>query len=130
MNYKLIKIFFWLDVVKNGCDQSGPWTLKLIVSQEWTDGITDILHVDTDSQKLKADQKIFGWAWSRNGCEQSGHGILKLNVSQKWTDRINWFFACWYKFRKAESWFNNSWVGMVKNNHDLLVHETRKSTIF
>ena len=23
------------------------------------------LHVDTDSQKLKADQKLIGWAWSR-----------------------------------------------------------------
>ena len=39
--------------------------LKLTVSQEWADGITDFLHVDTDSQKL--------------------------TVSQKWTDGINWF---------------------------------------
>ena len=23
------------------------------------------LHVDTDSQKLKADQTLIGWAWSR-----------------------------------------------------------------
>ena len=30
---------------------------------EWT----DFLHVDTDSQKLKADQKFIGWAWSRMG---------------------------------------------------------------
>ena len=30
---KLIE-FFWLGMVKNGCDQSGLWTLKLIVSQE------------------------------------------------------------------------------------------------
>ena len=25
------------------------------------------LHVDTNSQKLKVDQKIFGWAWSKMG---------------------------------------------------------------
>ena len=48
-------------------------TLKLTVFlknewifEEWTEwrGITDILHVDTDSQKLKAaNQKCFSWAW-------------------------------------------------------------------
>ena len=41
------------------------------------------LHVDTDSHKLKLDQKNFGWAWSKNGCGQSGHGTLKLTVSQE-----------------------------------------------
>ena len=50
---------------KNGCDQSGDGTLKLTLSQEWTNGITNFSHVDTDSQKLKADQKNFGWAWSK-----------------------------------------------------------------
>ena len=25
----------------------------------------EFLHVDTDSQKLKADQKVFWWAWSK-----------------------------------------------------------------
>ena len=52
------------------------------------------MHVDIDSQKLIADQK-------------SGHGTLKLTVSQKWTDEINWFFACWYKFSKTKSWFDD-----------------------
>ena len=27
----------------------------------------DFLHVDTDSQKLKADQQFIGWAWSKMG---------------------------------------------------------------
>ena len=50
-------------MVKNGCGQSCNGTLKLTVSEEWTDQITDFLHVDTDSQKLKADQKFFfEWA--------------------------------------------------------------------
>ena len=51
----------------------------------------------------------------------------KMTISQKWTNGINWFFVCWYKLEKAESWFNDFWVGMVKNNHDLLVHEILKS---
>ena len=25
------------------------------------------------------------------------------------------FFVCWYKFRKSKSWFNDLWVGVVKN---------------
>ena len=28
---------------------------------------SDFLHVDTDSQKLKVDQKMLGWVWSRMG---------------------------------------------------------------
>ena len=27
----------------------------------------DFLHVDTNSHKLKVDQKMFGWAWSEMG---------------------------------------------------------------
>ena len=27
----------------------------------------DFLHVDTDSWKLKVDQKILGWGWSKMG---------------------------------------------------------------
>ena len=55
-------------MVKNGYGQSGHGTLKLTtVSKEWTVGITDFLYVDTDSQKLKTDQKFFGWAWSKMG---------------------------------------------------------------
>ena len=82
------------------------------------------MHVDTDSQKLKADQKNFGWAWSK-----MGHETLKLTESQKLTVGINFFFACWYKFRKAESWFNDFCVGGVKNVHGLLAHDTLKFTL-
>ena len=51
---------FRMVMVENGCGQSSGGTLKLIVSEEKVDGISDFLHVDTDSQKLQADQKIFG----------------------------------------------------------------------
>ena len=56
---------------KNGCGQSGDWTLKLTVSEKWTDGTLNwFLHVDTWSQKLKSWSKIFWvghaqkWIWS------------------------------------------------------------------
>ena len=60
MQIKLRLKFFGVGMVKNGfCQngfgQSGDGTLKLTVSEEWTDGITDFFHVDKDSQKLKAD---------------------------------------------------------------------------
>ena len=52
-------------MVRNGCGQSSGRTLKLTVSEEWTDRITGFLRGDIDSQKLKADQTFFGWAWSK-----------------------------------------------------------------
>ena len=56
-------------------------------------------------------QKWVWPVWSRDP--------IKLIVSQKWTDGINWMFSCWCKFRKAKSWFNDFWVGVFKNGHDL-----------
>ena len=40
---------FVIQIHKNWRGQSGLWTLKLTVSEEWTDGITDFLRVDADS---------------------------------------------------------------------------------
>ena len=63
----------------------------------------------------------------RNGWGQFRHRTLKLAVSQKWIDAINRFLACWCKFEKAKSYFNDFWVGLVKHGNDHLVHETLKS---
>ena len=63
----------------------------------------------------------------RNWCGQSGHGILKLAVSQEWIDGMDWFLACWCKFKKAKSYFNDFWVDLVKNYFGHLVHKTLKS---
>ena len=52
----------------------------------------------------------------KDGCGQPGHMTPKLTVSQEWIDEVNWFSACWYKFRKAKWWL-------------LLVHETLKSAV-
>ena len=85
------------------------------------------LHVDTNSHKLKVDQKKFWIGVARNGSGQSGHRTLKLAVSQERMDGMNWFFAWWCKFKKAKSYFNDFWVGLLKNGHGHLVHETLKS---
>ena len=52
-------------MVKNGCGQSCDGTLKLTVSEEWTDRKTDFLRIDTDSQNLRVDKKFFGWAFQK-----------------------------------------------------------------
>ena len=64
-----------MGIVKNKCDQSGDGTLKLTVSEEWTDGITNSLHVDSDSQKLKTDNNFFWVGIDKSGCGESGHGL-------------------------------------------------------
>ena len=52
------------------------------------------------------------WVWplwsqdSKIGC------ISRINL-------INWFLLCWYKFRKAKSFFNSFWV-VFKNVNGLL----------
>ena len=74
------------------------------------------MHVDTWSQKLKADQKFFWVCMVKIRFGQSGHG------AQKWIDGIKSFFSCWYEFREAKSWFNYFWVDVVKNG--IGVHET------
>ena len=42
---------------------------------------------------------------------------------------MSWFFACRYNFRKAKSYFNSFWVGMVKNRQGLTDHGTLKSSV-
>ena len=44
------------------------------------------------------------------GCDHFGDRTLKLIVYQEGINEINWFFALWYKFRKARSYFNNCCV--------------------
>ena len=40
-------------MVKNGCGQSGLCTLKLTVSQEWTDGINWLFRCNYKFMKIK-----------------------------------------------------------------------------
>ena len=78
---------------KNGCGQSGLWNLKLIVSEEWTDGINNFFACSFWYKfiQVKSCLKIFGVGMVKNGCDQSGDGTLKLTVSKEWTDGITHF---------------------------------------
>ena len=104
------------------CGQKWIWPV------EWWDS-----KIDSIWRMNKWNNLIFGMLmqiyWMgmvKNGCGQSGHGTLKLTVSQNWTDEITWFFACYYKCRKAESWFNHFWVCLVKDGSGFLIHEMLK----
>ena len=68
-------------MVKNGCDQSGLWALKLIVSQEWTDGINWFFACWYNFTEIKKWLKIFGASMVKNRCDQSDDGTLKFTVS-------------------------------------------------
>ena len=65
----------------------------------------------------------------KNGCGLLGHGTLKSPVSPEWTDELSLFFACWYKFRKTNSYFNKFWVFVVNNVCGRLGHGTLKSAV-
>ena len=105
------------------------YMLKLIVSQERTDGINWSFASWYKFTQIKRWLKILGVSMVKNVCGQSGDGILKLTVTEEWTDRINWFFACWYMVTKIKSWSNFFWVNMVRNGHIFLVNEVLKSAV-
>ena len=65
MIIKSCRKIFDVGMVKNECGQPVDETLKLIVSQKWTDEITDFLHAGTNSGQPKGDSMIFGWEWSK-----------------------------------------------------------------
>ena len=64
----------------------------------------------------------------KNGCDQPGQKALKLTYL-KWTDGMNWIFAFWSRFKKANSYFNNVWVGADKNRCGHVVYEILKSAV-
>ena len=66
----------------------------------------------------------------KNGCGLSGPRALKLAVSHKGMSGVNWFWVCWYKFRKAKSYFNNFCVVKIKNGYGFLGVGTLKSAVF
>ena len=59
----------------------------------------------------------------KNGHGPCYPGTLRSAVSQEPIDQI---LACWYKFKKAKSYFNNYWLGMIKNRWGFRDHGTLK----
>ena len=68
-------------MVKNGCGQSCDGTLKLTVSEEWTDEINWFFACCYRFITVKIWSKVCWMGIVKNGCGQSGRGTLKLDVS-------------------------------------------------
>ena len=126
MLIKFMEIKCWLKiievgVVKNWCGYSGYRALKLAVSHKRVNGINSFLVWWYNSGKLEVTLIIFGWSWSKMA--------LKFAVLEEWIGEMSWIYACWHKFMKAKSYFNNYWVGMVINGWGLSDHGTLKSFV-
>ena len=72
-------------MVKIECCQSGHRTVKLTVSQKWTDVLNFFLHAGTNSEK-QIDSMIFWvgvvkkWLWPLNSRDPEICFILKINL--------------------------------------------------
>ena len=70
-------------MVRKGCGQSGQETLKLTLSEEWTEGVNWFFYVYTNSQKVKVDREFFKWALSKMGV------VSLVTVLENWLYRKN-----------------------------------------
>ena len=109
----------WVDMVKNGCGYSGVTGLNWFMACWYKFG------------EAKSYFNNFWVVAVKDGCGNLWRfqGTLKSAASQEWIVVKGWFFACWCKFGKAKSYFNNYWMGKVKNGRGILDHETPKSGI-
>ena len=108
-------------MVKNGCDQSCDGTLKLTLSEKWTNGINWFLASWCRFITVKSWSKIYWVGMVKNKCGLSGHGTLKLTLSQNWTDEIADFLrvttnagrlkvdSVIFDWILTESWFSEKW---------------------
>ena len=78
INLKVLGVSMVKDVCGQSCDET---LIKLIVSEEWTDGINWFFACWHRFAKIKSWSKIFRVSIVKNGCGQSGHKTLKLAVS-------------------------------------------------
>ena len=120
---------FWLGMVKNGCCEFGLWTLKLTLFEEWTDGINWFFACCYKFMQIRMCLKIFGvgmvkkWLWQVWSWYSEIDCISKMN-------RWNKLIFCMLIQNPGKLKVNNSWVGLVKNGHGLLVPEALKSAVF
>ena len=68
ISLKLIFEILGVGIVKNGCGQSCYGTLKLTVSEEWTDGINWFFACWYRFTKIKSWSKMFSVDIVKNGC--------------------------------------------------------------
>ena len=108
------------------CSQTIRFQDSLINHISRTNQLNSLIFYMVTKNSLKSWSKPFGVGTVRDGWDQPGHRTLKLTVSQELVDGMNWFFACWWKFRKVKSNFNYFWVNVVKIGRGHVVHEDLK----
>ena len=86
------------------------------------------MYVNKSSLKLRIVKNFVGehgqkWAWPVWLWDSEIDCISRMN---RWNELI---FACWSKFRKSKSYFNDFWLSMVRIGHSHVVHETLKSAV-
>ena len=93
-------------VIKNGCGQSCDGTLKLTLSEEWTNGINWFFACWCRFITIKSWSKIYWIGMVKNDCGQSGHGTLKLYL--KTEHKINLIFCILVQMQEGQKliqWF-------------------------
>ena len=55
--------------------------------------------------------------------------VLKSTIFLEKNDEISWFFVCWYKYIKINSWLENFWVNFVKNGCGQSGHGSQKLAV-
>ena len=72
--------FFWTDMMRKWCSQSGLWTLKLTLSQEWTNRFNCFLTFWYKFTQIKRWLKMFGVGMVKKKCGQPDDRNLKFTV--------------------------------------------------
>ena len=65
----------------------------------------------------------------QNALGQPDCNILKSTIFLEKTDEISWFFVCWYKYIKINSWLENCWVYFVKKECGHSGHGSQKLAV-
>ena len=110
--------YFWVCMVKNGCDQFSHGTLKLTVSQEWMNGMNWVL----------VCLKLFHWFLS--GCGEifphvKGRISVKNTIYRKWVAVWLWILSNrWLRSpNKFLSWWSASYetVSQLKSFYSVIL---------
>ena len=99
--------------------QSGFWTLKLPVSEEWIHGINWFFACWYKFIQIKRCLKIFGVGMAKNRCGQCGDRTLKLTVPKEWTNGITNFLDVdtdSQKLKGDQNFFGWAWSIVAVDN--------------
>ena len=86
---KVDQNIFWVAIVRNVFGQSGHWTLKLALSQEWIDGINWFFACRYKFRKARSYFKDFWVGLVKNGPGHLVHETHLLSEFNDWADFLH-----------------------------------------